>query len=183
MSKRYKRILSITLAFLLLLGFLWYVRPRPLSQFLPEGDITCIGLAVSRLNTDFVGKPRDTHQKSLLPGDPVFDTVLSDLQTLRFRQRPLRDLFYQLDSLDSTSFRSKELHDGGYSVFLSIFTGENNHCALILQFWIDEWTMDTITEHGSRSHMVFLSNGQDAAITLFDSWWALLPADDGRYAS
>ena len=178
MSPRKKRGLSLALAVLAVLGLYWYTRPRSLSNFLPEGNISCISLSVSRLTTNMAGKPRDTHQKNLLPEDPAFDTVLSDLRDLRFRRTLLRDFLYQLDSLGGTSSRAKELHDGDYNVYLSVHTGENYTCVLQLKYWIDEWTMHTFSDHAQRrSHVVSLSGGQEASTALFDRWWDLLPAD------
>ena len=178
MSLGKKRGLSLALAVLAVLGVLWYTHLRPLSAFLPVDDISCISLSVSRLTTNMAGKPRDTHQKNLQPGDPAFDTVLSDLRDLRFRRTLLRDFLYQLDSLSGTSSRAKELHDGDYNVYLSVHTGENYTCVLQLKYWIDEWTMHTFSDHAQRrSHVVSLSGGQEASTALFDRWWDLLPAD------
>ena len=179
MSLLKKRVLSLALAALVILGLLWYTRPRPLRGLVPAEDITCMSLAVSRLTTDMAGKPRDTHQKNLLPGEAAFDAVLSDLQGLRFRRTLLRDLLHQLDSLGGTSSRAKEIHDGDYDVYLSVHTGENYDCVLQLRYRIDEWTMNAYSGQTlRRSHVVSLSGGGEAVTVLFDRWWDLLPAGE-----
>ena len=73
----------------------------------------------------------------------------------------------------------KEIHDGDYDVYLSVYTGENYDCVLQLRYRIDEWTMNAYSGQTlRRSHVVSLSGGGEAVTVLFDRWWDLLPAGE-----
>ena len=170
MTQTKKRILSIVLAAVLLAAGLWYIRPRPLADFLGE-DITGMAVSVVRLS-DNVMTIGEIRQGSFLPGEEHHQAVSDLLGNLRFRRTIFRDAAYQVNELLGKN-GMKEIHEGDYNSYLAFYTVEEMDFITDLRFWVDEWTI----RYGDSSHVLTLVGGQDAAIALHDALWELLPEE------
>lgn len=169
----------LTLCLILFLAFLiWYTRPLPISAFIPESSVNCIGLYVSQ-SGESLRFYDDLRQKGFLPDDPSFDQVKTEIESLRFRRNPIKDAVYQLQNMLNRG-QWKTIHqgdfDGGFALYAN--SAEEEYDFIVtMRFWIDEWEIGIPTKDGIRFHKMSISGGQGTSQHFWTTCWDLLPAE------
>ena len=164
----------------LLFGFMiWYDRPLPIDAFMPESDINCIAIYVSK---EEYGQrmDREIRQKNLLPNDELFKKCKTEIEALRFRRSPIKDLNYQIGQRLNIG-QSKIINEGDYHGGFQIYVESENDaydCTLILTYCVDEWEIGIPTDEGVQFHKIAISGGQGASQTFWEKWWSLLPIEE-----
>lgn len=176
MTQKKKRILAITVIAVFVLGALWYTRPQPLANFLPEEDVTAVTVSIRRVGMG-LGENDEMRQKGISLGDPEFEETMAILKDLRFRRSLFKDAIHQANDLIGYGSRSKEVHGGEYDSTISFFTGPNYDFAIHLDFWFDEWEIGFPTSDGPDFHAAYLVGGQEASVALHDALWEILPEE------
>lgn len=158
MKKHWKAGLILVIAAALAWG-LWYARPVDIYTLAPEVR------SPEGITVDFndlsrgVGQEPRLCSRGFTPEDPEWETVLSQIETLRFR-RPPWNLVLQFVPRNTVTGRTT--HDGDHHIWLHM--GRQGAHSIRIQFFIDEWMY--ASPHSNRNLTLWVKNSRQTGDAL-----------------
>lgn len=173
MKKRRKLVLIPVIAAALAWGF-WYTRPVDIYTLAPEARSPA-GITIDVEELTSVGEEPRLCSHPFTPKDPEWETVLSELESLRFR-RPVSNALLQF--LDRRSSPLYGFQDKDYAAYIRVFGQGGSR--LELHFAVDSWRY--ASSHSPNRHLpVKMQNGAETGLALCRKYWS--PSEGGRNVS
>nr|WP_325185338.1 hypothetical protein [uncultured Oscillibacter sp.] len=156
--KAHWKIPAAALALLIVWG-LWYARPVDIYTLAPEvrspEGITVDDNDLSR----GVGQEPRLCSRGFTPEDPEWETVLAEIEALRFR-RPPWNLVLQF--VPQNTVTGRITHDGDWHILL--YVGRRGARSIRIQFFIDEW--DYLSPHSNRNLTLWVKDSKQTGDAL-----------------
>lgn len=162
--KAHWKIPAAVLALLIVWG-LWYARPVDIYTLAPEvRDPAGITIDVEELTS--VGQEPRLCSRPFTPEDPEWETVLSEIEALRFR-RPVSNSLLQF--LDRRSSPLYGFQDGDYAAYIRVFGRDGSR--LELHFTVDSWRY--ASSHSPNRYLPLkMQNGAETGLALCQKYWS-----------
>lgn len=164
MKKHWKAGLILVIAAALAWG-IWYARPVDIYTLAPEvRGPEGITIDVEELTS--VGEKPRLCSHPFTPEDPEWETVLAEIEALRFR-RPVSNSLLQF--LDRRSSPFYGFQDGDYAAYIRVFGRGGSR--LELHFTVDSWRY--ASSHSPNRYLPLkMQNGAETGLTLCQKYWS-----------
>lgn len=164
---RRRALAALPVLLVLVLWGLWYARPVDIYTLAPEvRSPEGISIDVRELGGG-VGEETPSRGGGFTPEEPEWETVLSEIESLRFR-RPPWNLVLQF--LPKNTVTGRITHDGDCHILFSI--GRLRGRPLQVQFFIDEWSY--VSPHSNRNLTLWVRDAKQTGDALAEALGPLL---------
>lgn len=161
--KAHWKPLAAVLTLLLAWG-LWYSRPVDIYTLSPEVR-NPDGITIDIEELTGVGEEPRLCSNPFTPEDPEWETVLSEIEALRFR-RPAGSAFLLFLNQKSTPLHS--FQTGDYAAYIHIMRRDGSR--LRLDFFVDRWQYSS--PHSNRWLPLKMRNGAETGLALCRAFWS-----------
>lgn len=167
--KEHWKIPAAVLALLLAWG-LWYARPVDIYTLAPEVR-SPEGITIDVEELTSVGQEPRLRSSPFTPEDPEWETVLSEIEALRFR-RPVSNALLQF--LDRRSSPLYGFQTGDYAAQIRVMGRDGSR--LWLEFCVDSWRY--ASPHSLNRHLPLkMEDGAETGLALCRKYWSLPQKD------
>lgn len=167
--KAHWKIPVVVLALLIVWG-LWYARPVDIYTLAPEVR-SPEGITIDVEELTSVGQEPRLRSRPFTPEDPEWETVLSEIEALRFR-RPVSNALLQF--LDRRSSPVYGFQDGDYAAQIRVMGRDGSR--LWLEFCVDSWRY--ASPHSLNRHLPLeMADGAETGLALCRKYWSLPQKD------
>lgn len=169
MKKRWRPVLGFVIAAALAWG-IWYARPVDIYTLAPEAR-SPEGITIDVEELTSVGQEPRLRSRPFTPEDPEWDTVLSELEALRFR-RPVSNALLQF--LDQRSSFLYGFQAGDCAARIHVMGRDGSR--LRLEFCVDSWRY--ASSHSPNRYLPLkMQNGAETGLALCRKYWSLPQKD------
>ena len=162
LGSRLRRILALVALAVLLGGMLWYTRPVDLYTIAPDLEPQYLDLMLMRHTGDAADLPVRYLDLTAEDG-AAYDTVLTQLESLRFRRLPLGSLLSFLRDL-----QSRTIHPGDFESWIVLSDGTDS---LGLNCRVGWWELVTYPDSGPSFQAVLLCGGGEVGTDFHEFLW------------
>lgn len=172
MTRQKVRWIALLASITVITGAFWYTRPvdiHVLSSNAEEPDMIFAALTLHGGSSSEI----QSRSNSFTPEDPEWETVLEQLESLRFRRPPWN---FPLQFVNESHITGRQTHPGDWHLMCHVVYCRSNTTSI--QFFLDEWMYTS--PHSNRNLTLFVDNSKETGAALSEALWPLLIEEESE---